>query len=150
MYHTLDGESVPFGPEEDRHSIHGSPVVPNTATYVPVRMCSGCHLAADELYCCGGNTPLVCCRRIISDKEGYVLYTVVVLKKYMDSFQEAAREERFHVREFEFKDTRAGAAAELAEAEATEQGALVRTGCVTSRVWPQLTQVCLVLVHSPN
>lgn len=71
-YEDLDEDSVPLGPEGDRESVRGSPVVPNSAV------------------------------RVLEDKDGYVLYTVVILVKFEDSFRADARARRFVVRPFKY------------------------------------------------
>lgn len=78
-YGHLDEQSVPLGPEGRRDAVRGSPVVPGSA------------------------------RRIAEDKDGYVLYTVVILKKFADSFRSACREKRFSVREFAYEPSNSGA-----------------------------------------
>jgi len=77
-YETLDPESVPYGPPGARESVKGSPVVPHSAC------------------------------RLLEDKEGYVLYTVLILKKFKESFAAAARTHKFTVREFVYKPDSAG------------------------------------------
>ena len=98
-YENWDGQAVPVGPLGRRDSVRSSPVVPKSA------------------------------RRVTEDKDGYVLYTVTILKRFADSFKAAAREKRVVVREFSYaggegaataaaaggalEDTVAGAAAAL-------------------------------------
>lgn len=77
-YEFLDEASVPYGPAGDRDSILGSPVVPRSAC------------------------------RLLEDKEGYVLYTVVVLKKYVESFRNDCRSKKFPVRDFTYVPEHAG------------------------------------------
>ena len=80
-YAQLDGASVPLGPEGRRDAVRGSPVVPGSA------------------------------RRIAEDKDGYVLYVLLTLKKFGESFRAACREKRFAVRDFALDPAQAGAAA---------------------------------------
>jgi V-type H+-transporting ATPase subunit C len=72
VYEKLDGDSVPVGPESNRESVRGSPVVPASA------------------------------KKLIEDKDGYVLYAVTILKKFTDSFKSACREKRFVIRDFQY------------------------------------------------
>lgn len=71
-YHTLDGESVPVGPPEDRERERTSPVVPGSS------------------------------RLLLEDREGFGLYNVTVLRKFFDSFVADAQSKRFSVREFTY------------------------------------------------
>lgn len=41
------------------------------------------------------------CRRLLVDSDGYMLYSVVVLKKYLKKIQEACRENRYTLRVYE-------------------------------------------------
>jgi len=77
-YHSLDDKSVPLGPEGAREKTRGSPVVPKSA------------------------------RRIAQDSEGYVIYTLIVLKPFLDSFRTAAKERRWVVRDFQYVPGLAG------------------------------------------
>jgi hypothetical protein len=77
-YHTLDSTAVPMGPDGRRESQKGSPVVPRSA------------------------------RKLASDREGYLLYTVLVLKPFLDSFRAAVRERRWVVRDFAYVPGLAG------------------------------------------
>lgn len=83
-YNTLDAGSVPFGPAGAREATRGSPVVPGSA------------------------------RRIAEDKDGYCLYTVVILKKFADSFRAACKEKRFTVRDYSYQPQNAGSSAAAA------------------------------------
>lgn len=38
--------------------------------------------------------------KLLVDAEGYVVYSVVILKKYLSQLQHACREESFHLRLF--------------------------------------------------
>lgn len=89
----LDGSSVPLGGEAGRDAVKGSPVVPRSA------------------------------RRIAEDKDGYVLYTVTILKKFEGTFRTACKEKRITVREFAFDPSAAGAAAAAAAALEVDVGA---------------------------
>lgn len=92
----------------------GSPVVPGTAT------------------------------RITADKDGFVLYTVVVLRKYYDGFCERAREQRFTVRDFQYDLSRASNDLDrLAEAEAKAKGALAQLRAQCRRKFSQLFSIWL-------
>mmetsp|Transcript_17656 Transcript_17656/g.34742 ORF Transcript_17656/g.34742 Transcript_17656/m.34742 type:complete len:412 (-) Transcript_17656:411-1646(-) len=73
-YHTLGDDIVGYGPESDRESVKGSPVVPGSA------------------------------ERIMEDKDrdGYVIYLVTILKKFLEEFKVAAQSARFLVRDFDF------------------------------------------------
>jgi len=84
-YEQLDNESVQVKGSRGESSSFTSPVVPRSA------------------------------RRIVDDKDGFVLYTVVVLVKFLDSFRTAAKSKRFVVRDYEPR-TGAGAAG-MSEAE---------------------------------
>ncbi len=46
--------------------------------------------------------------RLLEDKEGFVLYTVVILKKYVESFRNDARSKKFPVRDFTYVPEHAG------------------------------------------
>lgn len=122
-YESLDADSVPYGPAGNRESVRGSPVVPNSAWSV--------------------HAPLLCfnrfllrftarvppaCSRLLEDKEGYVLYTVLILKKFKESFVNDARNKKFPVREFVYHPEAAGSGiAKLHKMEHEVQEALVRT-----------------------
>ena len=85
-YESLDAASVPLGSDPaNRDAVRGSPVVPNSAI------------------------------RVAEDTDGYALYTVVILKRFQDSFRAACRERRFTVRDFTY-DPRAGSSAAAAAA----------------------------------
>lgn len=80
-YENLDNQAVPMGPESDREAVRGSPVVPDSA------------------------------RKIAEDKEGYCLYTVIILKQFADSFRSACRSARYSIRDFVYRPSNAGATA---------------------------------------
>ena len=84
-YHTLDSSAVPLGPEGRRDTQKGSPIVPRSA------------------------------RKISTDRDGYVLYTLVVLRAFLDSFRAAARERRWTVRDFTYVPSLAGSSAKACE-----------------------------------
>jgi V-ATPase subunit C len=68
------------------------------------------------------------CSRLLEDKEGYVLYTVLILKKFKESFVNDARNKKFPVREFVYHPEAAGSGiAKLHKMEHEVQEALVRT-----------------------
>lgn len=69
---------------------------------------------------CHPPRPPVSRRKIAEDADGYVLYTVVVLKKYSDAFRSACKERRFTVRDFEFNASLSGSGARVAEAAGRE------------------------------
>lgn len=92
-YPALDAEAVPMGPEGRRDAVRGSPVVPGSA------------------------------RKIAEDKDGYVLYALVILKRFADSFRTACREKRLSVREFTYDPAAAGGGAKAAAGLATEVAA---------------------------
>ena len=48
------------------------------------------------------------CSRLLEDKDGYVLYTVLILKKFKDSFIADARTKKYTVREFVYNPEAAG------------------------------------------
>ena len=99
-YAQLDGASVPLGPEGRRDAVKGSPVVPGSA------------------------------RRVAEDKDGYVLYVLLTLKKFGDSFRAACREKRLTVRDFALDPAQAGAAARQVaqlQKELSERLALLKT-----------------------
>ena len=121
-YEFLDSEAVPCGPEDDRDSVRSSPVVPGSALCVPFLVVWWWSRA-----CLPGLTHLVCGSRVADDKDGYVLYTVVVLRKFLDSFRDAVRAKRWSVREFKYDPATAGTATEvLAKAELDAMSTLVR------------------------
>jgi len=80
-YAALDARAVPVGPAGARESARASPVVPGSAA------------------------------RIAEDRDGYVLYTVAVLKAFRESFRASAKEKRLVVRDFAYVPALAGAAA---------------------------------------
>jgi hypothetical protein len=92
-YAQLDDRSVPLGPEGRREEVRGSPVVPGSA------------------------------RRLAEDKDGYVLYTVAILKKFADSFRAACREKRYAVREFSYDPQLAGSVSREVDEKQKELGA---------------------------
>jgi hypothetical protein len=47
-------------------------------------------------------------RRLLEDKDGYILYTVVILKKFVESFRADARAKKFVVRDFTYDEANAG------------------------------------------
>jgi len=89
-YHTLDAAAVPLGPEGRREAQRGSPIVPRSA------------------------------RRLSADKDGNVLYALVVLRAFLDSFRAAARERRWTVRDFTYLPGLAGAGERACEELAKE------------------------------
>ena len=111
-YTTLDAESVPLGPEGRREVIRGSPVVPGSA------------------------------RRLAEDKDGYVLYTVVILKKFVDSFRTACREKRLAVRDFNYDPLQAGSIAKEVEERNKElTAALAQLKTESRRKYGEIMQV---------
>jgi V-type H+-transporting ATPase subunit C len=99
-YAQLDGASVPLGPEGRRDAVRGSPVVPGSA------------------------------RRVAEDKDGYVLYVLLTLKKFGESFRAACREKRLAVRDFALDPAQAGAAARQVaqlQKELTERLAVLKS-----------------------
>jgi V-type H+-transporting ATPase subunit C len=78
IYTQLDDKSVPLGPEGRRDALRGSPVVPGSA------------------------------KKISEDKDGYVAYIVLILKKFSDTFRVACKEKRITVREFVYDPAQAG------------------------------------------
>ena len=73
MYENLAPEAVGYGPAENRMETVGSPVVPGTAS------------------------------RITEDSEGYVMYSLVILKNYQDLFKVDAQAHRVMVRKFDLR-----------------------------------------------
>lgn len=111
-YTTIDGESVPLGPEGRRENVRGSPVVPGSA------------------------------RRLAEDKDGYVLYTVVILKKFIDSFRAACREKRFAVRDFNYDPLQAGSIArEVEERNKELTAALAQLKTESRRKYGEVMQI---------
>jgi len=51
------------------------------------------------------------CSKIAADRDGYILYSVVVLKQFLESFRDAARERRYTVRDFSYSPSLSGAVA---------------------------------------
>lgn len=43
-------------------------------------------------------------RRIIEDKDSYVLYTIVILKKFENEISEICKEHHYHIREYDFAE----------------------------------------------
>jgi V-type H+-transporting ATPase subunit C len=68
-YESLAPDAVGYGPEEDRQSILGSPVVPQSA------------------------------KKIAEDKDGFILYVVTILKNFKDVFAQACQKARFTLRD---------------------------------------------------
>lgn len=70
-------------------------------------------------------------RRLLVDGDGYMLYSVVVLKKYLKKIQEACRENRYTLRLYEGGESSGKKEEEeevvLAEHEAKEKKVKVRT-----------------------
>ena len=70
------------------------------------------------------------CRRLLVDGDGYMLYSVVVLKKYLKKIQEACRENRYTLRLYEGGESNGKKEEEeevvLAENEAKEKKVKVR------------------------
>jgi V-type H+-transporting ATPase subunit C len=98
-YAALDAAAVPVGPEGRRDATRGSPVVPGSAV------------------------------RIAEDADGFVLFTVVILKAFEASFRAACKEKRFTVRDFAYAPALAGSVARVAgelEAEVSAALAVVR------------------------
>jgi hypothetical protein len=72
-----------------------------------------------------------CCSRLLEDKDGYVLYTVLILKKFKESFVNDARNKKFPVREFVYNPEAAGSGiAKLHKMEHEVQESLVRWWCL--------------------
>jgi hypothetical protein len=75
-----------------------------------------------------------CCTRVpssrlLEDKEGYVLYTVVILKKFVESFRNDCRTKKFPVRDFTYVPEHAGSGlTKIEKLEADLQETLVRYG----------------------
>lgn len=71
------------------------------------------------------------CRRLLVDGDGYTLYSVVVLKKYLKKIQEACRENRYTLRVYEGGENSAKKEEDevvLAENEAKEKKVKVLAG----------------------
>ena len=71
------------------------------------------------------------CRRLLVDGDGYMLYSVVVLKKYLKKIQEACRENRYTLRVYEGGENSAKKEEDevvLAENEAKEKKVKVLAG----------------------
>ena len=72
------------------------------------------------------------CRCLLVDGDGYTLYSVVVLKKYLKKIQEACRENRYTLRVYEGGENSAKKEEEdevvLAENEAKEKKVKVLAG----------------------
>ncbi len=67
------------------------------------------------------------CRRLLEDKEGYILYTIVVLKKFLESFRNDARTKKFSVRDFTYVPENAGSGlSKIEKLELDMQETLVR------------------------
>ena len=56
-------------------------------------------------------------RRLVSDSEGYVLFSVVILKKFERAVQTACRENRYAMRLFNLEEMKESGATELEERE---------------------------------
>ena len=75
-------------------------------------------------------------RRLVSDSEGYVLFSVVILKKFERAVQTACRENRYAMRLFNLEEMKESGATEmeereLAKFEVEERKLKVwRSGCV--------------------
>lgn len=69
QYELLAGDAVGYGPASNRQQVLGSPVVPRSAV------------------------------KVAEDSDGYVLYTVTVLKTFKDVYAQALTKARFTVRE---------------------------------------------------
>jgi hypothetical protein len=108
----LDGASVPFGPEGRREDVRGSPVVPGSI------------------------------RKLAEDKDGYTLYTVAVLKKFLDSFRAACRERRIVVRDFAYDPAQAGSVSrELEERGRDLAASLAQLKTESRRKYGEIMQV---------
>ena len=83
-YASLDAAAVPLGPEGRRDAVKGSPVVPGSAV------------------------------RIAEDNDGFVLYTLVILKAFEASFRSACKEKRITVRDFSYAPALAGSVGRVA------------------------------------
>lgn len=83
-YASLDAAAVPLGPEGRREAVRGSPVVPGSAV------------------------------RIAEDADGFVLYTLVILKAFEASFRAACKERRVTVRDFSYAPALAGSVGRVA------------------------------------
>jgi V-type H+-transporting ATPase subunit C len=79
-YESLAAGAVPYGPEHNRESVKGSPVVPGSAR----------RIATDP------------------DKDGYTLFLITALKKYEESLKQALKEKRVVVRDFTFNPAASG------------------------------------------
>jgi len=83
-YEQLADDSVGYGPADDRMSVLGSPVVPQSATF------------------------------LAEDADNYLLYSMTILKQYKDVFTQAAQQARFMVRELRPGSAAGGSAASAA------------------------------------
>lgn len=79
-YESMASNAVPYGPEHNRESVKGSPVVPGSAR----------RIASD------------------SDKDGYTLFLITALKKYEEPLKQALKEKRVVVRDFVFNPALSG------------------------------------------
>lgn len=114
QYESLDSEAVPFGPEADRWKVKGSPVVPGSVSLVQrvlerrcVIECTGSRhsLPPSSLSRCRphslsrAHTQKLKLMFRVSDNDTR-LYTVIVLRKYKESFAAKCKELRATVRPF--------------------------------------------------
>jgi V-type H+-transporting ATPase subunit C len=90
QYETLAGDSVGYGPAENRQEVLGSPVVPRSA------------------------------KKIAEDKDGFVLYVVTILKNFKDVYAQALQKSRFTVRDIHGDKTKEKDDAEKAPEEDDE------------------------------
>ncbi|CAK9056078.1 V-type proton ATPase subunit C (V-ATPase subunit C) (Vacuolar proton pump subunit C) [Durusdinium trenchii] len=89
-YEQIGPEIVGYGPEGERDSKKGSPVVPGSA------------------------------KKVTTDKEGYSLYLVTILDKFIEEFKVAAQTARFLVRDYDFRTSKERYDQLMAEAEDDE------------------------------
>lgn len=93
------------------------------------------------------SSALILHSRLLEDKEGFVLYTVLILKKFKDSFVADARAKKFNVREFVYNPEAAGSGlAKLHKMEHELQESLVRVLFASFYVfvcWVGILGVCI-------
>lgn len=132
----LLGIGSPFEAPPLYPALHGTQGVPQCCIAAllcrsTLRRCAClCHAASPPSWCA--------CSRLLEDKDGYVLYTVVVLKKYVESFRNDCRNKKFPVRDFTYVPEHAGSGlSKIEKLEADLQETLVggrRAPCPSSAV----------------
>jgi hypothetical protein len=143
-YHTLDAEAVPTGPKGRREASRASPVVPRSARCVraavaATRIATTLTPRTPHPHPPAPPPSSPFRSKIASDRDGYVLYSVVVLKQFLDSFRAAARERRYTVRDFSFTAGLSGAGARaFKELSDAAEGALATLKDVSRRKFEEV------------